>query len=290
MAYCYRHPDRETGLSCSECGRPICYECMTPAPVGLRCPDHSGKPQGAAQRITRTVPHVSYDSGDIVTKILIGANVAIWLLMLLNGSTVSNPGGSIFEKYSLVGSALDSHGNAIGVAHGEYWRLITSAFLHASLFHVGMNMLVLWFVGAPLERAVGHARFILIYFVSALAGAAGALLQAPHPYTPTVGASGAIFGLFGAALVMERQGFMVLGGSAMSLIVINLVFSFLWPNVSWGGHVGGLVGGALCALVLSRFGRGHAAYSKLDPVAVAGLLAVGALSVLVAYWRVRGYT
>ncbi len=278
MAYCYRHPDRETGLSCSECERPICYECMTPAPVGIRCPEHSGKPQGV-QRITKTVHRVGYEGGGaIVTKTLIGINVAVWLLMVAKGATISNPGGEIFNKGALYGPL---------VAQGDWWRLITSAFLHASLFHIGMNMLVLWIVGVPIERALGRGRFILIYFASALAGAAGALLQAP--LVPTVGASGAIFGLFGAALVLERQGYPVLGGSAMSLIVVNLVFSFIFPNVSWGGHVGGLIGGAVSTYALSRFGRGHPAYSRLGLAGIASIVAVGVLSVLVAYWRVRGY-
>src|SRR4051794_21185627 len=144
MPYCYRHPDRETGLSCSECGRPICYECMTTAPVGLRCPEHSGKPQGV-QRMTSKVQRVAYDGGDIVVRVLIALNVGIWLLMLLQGASVSNPNGSIFERFSVFASLIDSQGHLVGVSHGEYYRLITSAFLHASLFHVGMNMLVLWF-------------------------------------------------------------------------------------------------------------------------------------------------
>jgi membrane associated rhomboid family serine protease len=279
MAYCYRHPDRETGLSCSECERPICYECMTPAPVGIRCPEHSGKPQGV-QRVTRTVQRASFDGSALVTKTLIVVNVGIWLLMVAQGGSLSNSGsGSIFVRGVLFGPA---------VAQGDWWRLITSAFLHASLLHVGMNMLVLWIVGGQMERALGSSRFLLIYMTSALAGAAGALLQTPTGLV--LGASGAIAGLVGAALVLERQGFLVLGGNAMSLIVVNVVFNLAFHNgLSWGGHLGGLVGGALCALVLSRFGRGHAAYSKVDVVGIGGIIAVGVLSVLVAYWRVRGY-
>src|SRR5215469_7149186 len=100
--YCYRHPDRETGLSCSECGRPICYECMTPAPVGLRCPEHSGKAQGV-ERVKRTAQRVSYDGGDLVTRILIAVNVGIWLLLLVNGASVNDPGGSMYTKYALDG-------------------------------------------------------------------------------------------------------------------------------------------------------------------------------------------
>jgi len=278
MSYCYRHPDRETGLSCSECDRPICYECMTPAPVGIRCPEHSGKPQGV-QRITRGVKRAGFEGGGaIVTKTLIGINAVVWLVMLAKGATISSPSGEIFNKGALYGPL---------VAHGDWWRLITSAFIHVSLIHIGMNMFVLWIVGAPIEQALGRGRFILIYFASALAGSAGALIESP--LSPTVGASGAIFGLFGAAFVLERQGYPVLGGSAMSLIVINLVFSFVIPNVAIGGHIGGLIGGAAATFALSKFGRGHPAYSRLGIAGIASIVAVGVLSVAVSYWKVRGY-
>ena len=147
-------------------------------------------------------------------------------------------------------------------------------------------MYFLWFVGAPVEQALGRGRFLLVYIVSGLAGAAGALVYTPH--SPTVGASGAIFGILGAALVLERQRNFVLGGSALALIVINLVLSFALSGISIGGHIGGLIGGALCTLVLSKFGRSHAAYSRVGLWGIAGVLAVGLLSLAVAYWRVRG--
>jgi membrane associated rhomboid family serine protease len=148
-------------------------------------------------------------------------------------------------------------------------------------------MYFLWFVGSAVETALGRGRFLLIYFVSALAGSAGALVDTPR--TLVVGASGALFGLLGAALVLERQRNFVLGGSALGLIVINLVLSFTLSNISIGGHVGGLIGGVLCTLVLSKFGRGHAAYSRVGLWGIAGVLGVGLLSLAVAYWRVRGY-
>ena len=109
------------------------------------------------------------------------------------------------------------------------------------------------------------------------------------PDAPTVGASGAIFGILGAALVLERQRNYVLGGSALALVVINLVLSFAISGISIGGHIGGLIGGAACMLVLSRFGRGHGAYGRIGAVGIAGVIAVAALSVAIAYWKVRGY-
>src|ERR687887_1404179 len=279
MAYCYRHPNRETGLSCSECGRPICTECMTPAPVGLRCPDHSGRPQGVARGRSRARRIGFEGTGALVTKILIGINVAVYLAQIGTGTGATSLGGSIY-----VNGALDGP----DVANGGWWRLITAGFLHANALHIGMNMLILWLIGAPLEEMLGRGRYVLLYFVSLLAGSAGALLQAP--LVPTVGASGAIFGLFGALLVLEYFATgQIVGGQAFGLIVINLIISFTFNNISWGGHTGGLVGGILGTLVLARFGRGHAAYGRIGMLGVAGMVVIGAASVAVAYWKVRGY-
>ena len=229
MAYCYRHPNRETFVSCSECGRPICAECMTPAPVGQRCPEHSGKPQGA-RRISSGVRRGAFEgTGALVTKALLGINIGIYLITAFQGNGLNAPGGSLFVKWLLFGPA---------VANGDWWRLFTSAFLHANLLHIAFNMYFLWFVGSAVEQALGRGRFVLLYVVSALAGSAGALVWTPN--APTVGASGALFGLLGAALILERQRNYVLGGSALALILINLILSFAVSGISIGGHVGGL--------------------------------------------------
>jgi membrane associated rhomboid family serine protease len=147
---------------------------------------------------------------------------------------------------------------------------------------------LLYWIGAPIEEAIGRARFVILYLVSGLAGSAGALLLT-DPQDVTVGASGAIFGMLGAALVFERQRTFVLGGSALSIIVLNLVLTFAVPNISIGGHLGGLVGGALGGLALSRFGRAHAVYGRPGVIGFAGLIGVGVASVLLAYWRVENY-
>ena len=290
MAYCYRHPDRETGLSCSVCERPICTECMTMAPVGIRCPEHSGKPQGAA-RLTQGVRRASWEgTGALVTKALIAANVLVFFANLAQGATLFRNGGQLFDDGGLTASrpVLTETGfQVIGVAHGEWWRLLTAAFLHVNVIHLGMNMLVLWMIGGPVEEALGRGKYLALYLASALAGSAGALLLSPGAFT--VGASGAIFGILGASFVFERQRHYVLGGAALSIIVLNLVFTLTWPNVSIGGHLGGLVGGALCGLALSRLGRVHAAYGRPGVLGVLGVVAVGVASVAVAYWKVRGY-
>jgi membrane associated rhomboid family serine protease len=283
--YCYRHPGRETRVSCSECGRPICTDCMVFAPVGIRCPDHAGKEQGAA-RMTKGVRRAAYEgTGALVTKTLIAINVLVFLVNLAQGSSLGQTSGSLFEKGALFVSSPFYPG---GLGDGEWYRLITAAFLHGNLIHLLMNMLVLWIVGVPVEEAIGRGRFLALYVVSGLAGSAGALLL--DPGAVTVGASGAIFGILGAALVLEAQRNYVLGGQAAGLIVLNLVLTFAIPNISRGGHIGGLVGGALCMLALSRFGRTHAIYGRPGMLGVLGLVAVGVASVAVAYFRVQGLT
>jgi membrane associated rhomboid family serine protease len=276
---CYRHPDRVTGLSCSECGRPICTECMTMAPVGIRCPEHSGKPQGV-QRVTRGVQRVSFEgAGARVTKILIGINVGVYVAELIQGGGVYGVNSKIYEKGVLW---------APFVAQGDWWRLVTAAFLHYGPFHLLLNMVALYWFGTLLEQRIGSGRYLLIYLVSGLAGSAGALVVSPT--NPTVGASGAIFGILGAGLVLERQRDYVFGGSALGVIVANLVLTFAFSgNISVGGHIGGLIGGAASMLALSRFGRGHAVYGRAGLLGIAGIVAVGVISVAVAYWKVKGY-
>jgi membrane associated rhomboid family serine protease len=176
----------------------------------------------------------------------------------------------------------------VGVAHGDWGRLITAAFLHYGPFHLLLNMLALYWFGSALEQRIGSGRFLLLYLVSGLAGSAGALLL--DPTTPTVGASGAIFGVLGAGLVLEQQRDYVFGGSALGIIVINLVLTFSIANISIGGHIGGLAGGALAMLGLTRFGRSHAAYGRAGVVGVATIVLVGVASVLIAYLKARGYS
>ena len=274
---CYRHPNRETGVSCAHCGRGLCPDCMVFTPVGIKCAEHAGVAQGAA-RVARNARRFGIEgTGALLTKALIAVNVGIFLLQVgLGGGTLNAPRGELFERFALYGPL---------VAQGEWWRLIGAAFLHANLIHLGMNMLFLWWIGAPVEQALGRARFALLYVVSGLAGSAGALLLTA-PETTTVGASGALFGILGAAFVFERQRNYVLGGGALTIIVLNLAFTFAIPGISIGGHLGGLAGGALSALALSRLGRAHAAYGRPGLAGIAGVVAVGIASVAIAYWSV----
>jgi membrane associated rhomboid family serine protease len=294
--YCYRHPDRETGLSCSECGRPICADCATFAPVGIRCPDHAGVRQGPATRLrprpVRRAPGVALASGNApVTRILIAINVAIYLITAAQGGGFNAPGGALFDKFVLVGSnsRLPFFLRYGDLAHDhEWWRLMTSMFLHASILHIAFNMFALYVIGTPVEQYLGKTRYLGLYFVSGLAGGAGAVIQAP--FQPVVGASGAIFGILGAMLIIEWQVTGRLAGNAMTWIVINLAISFAIPNISWGGHVGGLIGGILITLAYAHWGdRGRAQYGQLGLGGVLGLIVVAVGSVALAYLRVRGY-
>jgi membrane associated rhomboid family serine protease len=246
---------------------------MTPAPVGIRCPDHAGK-----QRAVRAPRIVARPAGDaIVTRTLVAINVGIYLLTLVQGSGgLSGPGGRLFTDWVLYGPA---------VAHGDWWRLGTSMFLHWSITHIAFNMIALWSIGSLVEQYLGHTRFLALYLVSGLAGSAGALIQTPNGFV--AGASGAVFGILGAMLVLEWNLTGSFAGQAMTWIVINLVISFVIPGISWGGHVGGLIGGILITLAYGRWGRGHAAYGKLGAAGILGLVVVAVGSVVVAYLKVR---
>ena len=272
---CYRHPGRETYVSCSNCLRPICTDCMVQTAVGIKCPECAGVPTGMKKVKTRAQRAVSVGEGMLVTKTLIGINAAMFVLELAQGGLSSQFVGD----YALVGR---------DVANGEWWRVVTAAFLHANLVHLGLNMLMLWWFGGPLEALIGRARFLTIYGISLLAGAAGALID--QPVGATIGASGAIFGVLGAGLVLERRGIPIYGGAALGVVVFNLIFGFLnRGSISIGGHIGGFIGGALAMLVLMHFRRDHPGYSKIDAVTVLGLVAIAVGSLLVVYFRVRGY-
>jgi membrane associated rhomboid family serine protease len=274
MATCYRHPGRETGVSCSSCGRPICPDCMTPTPVGMRCPECARE---------RTTVRTARDlvAEPVVTYVLIAINVVLWLAELVTGAGGGQGGGAVLDLGALIGPA---------VAEGEYWRLVTGAFLHSNqlpfgLLHIGFNMYLLYYLGRLLEPAIGRLKFAAIYFTALLCGSFGALVLSPH--TPTVGASGAVFGLMGAAVVVMRaRGIDPWQSGIGPLIVLNLVLTFGLRGISIGGHIGGLIGGAAAAYVLVEMGarRRSAALpllacAALAAASVAGSLAVAAQSV-----------
>ncbi len=267
MDTCYRHPGRETGVSCSNCGRPICPDCMTSTSVGMRCPE-------CARQRTK-VKTIGSVTEPVLTYILIGINVAVALGVLLSGASATGDG---LGGSSLLADGWVSRGT---VQEGEIWRVVTAGFLHSGFIHLAFNMYILYVLGQMLEPSVGRLRFGVLYFVSLLAGSFGALLL--EPTLPTVGASGAVFGLMGAAVVvMRNRGINPMESGLGLLIGLNLVLTFVIPNISIGGHIGGLLGGAAAAALMYELpARVRVPYvvqtllaGAIGVVAIAGSIAV----------------
>ena len=245
---CYRHPDHPAGVRCQRCERPICPSCMHQASVGFHCPEcvRQGR-----QRVytSRSLPGAGRP---LVTTVLIAVNVVVFVLDAVSGASVGRGGG--IDGLTLDGGLIAFAGDpatrgAIGVDAGEWYRIITSGFLHDGLIHIGFNMLILWLLGQQLEPALGRLRFALIYFVGLLGGSFGVLLMNPNTFT--VGASGAVFGLFGAAVVVQRnRGINPFETGLGGLIAINLLITFTVPGISIGGHLGGLLFGAAAGALL----------------------------------------
>ena len=265
MATCYRHPSRETGVSCANCGRPICPDCMTTTPVGMRCPE-------CAKQRTKVVRMRELAKIPRVTYTLIAVNVLVFLTeqgqFTLAGSTIH---GSVVDEGFLFREAL-AH------PHDQYWRLFTSAFIHENLLHIGFNMYLLYLLGMMLEPALGSVKFAAIYFTALFAGSFGVLFATSGP---SLGASGAIFGLMGAAVVELRARRMsVMESGIGGLIVINLILSFALPDISVGAHIGGLIGGALAGLAIRaaderrRSWLGLVACVALSAAAIVGAIAI----------------
>jgi membrane associated rhomboid family serine protease len=234
---------------------------MTPTSVGMRCPE-------CAKQSTKVVRLREMSSIPRVTYALIAVNALIYLV-----ERMSVGGETLYLRGALLGSP-EVTGIEQGVAYGQWWRLVGGAFLHANFLHIAMNMLILYWLGRMLEPAIGSVRFAAVYTVSLFAGAFGALLVTPHSLT--VGASGAIFGLAGCAVVEMRSRNISLMESGLGMLIgINLLFSLTSSGISLGGHVGGLIGGALAGLVLQLADRRNSL-----ALALAGCLALSAAFVV----------
>ena len=233
---CFHHTDRETGRSCTRCGRPACSECLHDAPVGAHCWEcirAARPPRG--ERLRRW----NATAGPLATKLLIALNVLVFLVTAAGGGAVGR-GGDLQSRLALFGPA---------VAKGEWYRLVTSGFVHYGLIHIGFNMVLLYQLGSMLEPALGRIRFTALYLAALLAGSFGAVLLSPSALT--AGASGAVFGLFGAAAIgLYHRGVNVWQTGVGGLIVINLIFTCVIPGISIGGHLGGLAGGTAAGSVM----------------------------------------
>ena len=286
---CYRHPDRETYISCQRCGRPICPDCMRDAAVGFQCPHCVA--EGARSTRSGRAAYGGKRSGDptLTSKVLIGINVAVFVAILATGGAASwlsarlalIPVGRCLlgdsgKYYPLVrdGATCDTVPGTQwlpGVAGGAPWQLITSAFTHEEIWHIGFNMLALWVLGPQLEAALGRTRFLAVYLLSALAGSA-AVYWLAGPTSATLGASGAVFGLMGGLLVVAFK----VGGDVSQLLTwigINVLITVVGRGfISWQGHLGGLLGGLLVTAVVV-----YAPRARRTALQAAGLTAVAAL-------------
>ena len=263
---CYRHPDRQTYVQCTRCGRYVCPECMRDAAVGHQCVD-CVQAGAAAVRQPRTM-FGGRQTGDtpVVTYALIAINILMYIVQTSSAS---------LERQLVLWPPA--------VADGEVWRIFTSAFLHYSVTHILFNMWALWVVGPPLERWLGRSRFLSLYILSALGGGVLVYLLSPLN-SATAGASGAIFGLFGATFVVGKRLNMDVRG-VVALIAINLAFTFVLPlmssqQISWQGHIGGLVTGMLVAWIYAYIPR-----DRRTTVHLGASVALLVLFIAVVWWR-----
>ncbi|MGN6443310.1 MAG: rhomboid family intramembrane serine protease [Arthrobacter sp.] len=274
---CPRHPDRPSYVRCQRCGRPACPDCQRAAAVGFQCVDCVNETQRATPEV-RTVYGGAVATGKpLVTFGIIAACVVVYALQMLI------PGDWVYKQF-----AYNNIFAAPQYGAFEPWRMITSAFLHSpdSLLHILLNMYTLWIFGQALEPILGRLRFLALYLISAFGGSVGYLLLNPllvpgQGLVGLVGASGAIFGLFGAMLLVQRQR----GGDTRQLwvlIAINGVIGFLIPHIAWQAHLGGLITGGLCAAVLAYAPRGR----RRGLIQAMGLAGVFALLIAVTWVRV----
>jgi membrane associated rhomboid family serine protease len=255
---CYRHADRETHVSCVRCERPICPDCMRTASVGFHCVDCVAEGNRSVRR-ARTAFGGRLPSGAYVTWVLLALIAAGFLAQQLQ--PVLNGGPPLSTHLGMVGLAVTPGGELIGVAVGEWYRLLTSAFLHVGWLHLAFNAFALFIVGPQLERVLGHGRYAALWILSALGGSVLGYLAVPA--TLSVGASGAIFGLFAAILIVGRR----LGVDTrmiVFLIAVNLVITFAVPGIAWAAHIGGLLTGGALALVYAYLPRGEARGRRRD--------------------------
>lgn len=230
MPNCYRHPDRETAISCTRCDRPICVECMVNAAVGFQCPECANQKSNIinvrSQSAISLMPQV--------TRAIIGANIAVYIANFVLGIAGA-------ESFGMIPAMI---------AHGQWYRLLTAAFLHGGLLHIAFNMYALYFLGPDLERFFGRMRFAVIYFVAALGGGVASYYFSDIN-TVSVGASGAIFGLMAASIAVGHE---VRGDirQYVSLFAINVMIGFMSPGIDWRAHLGGAIAGGLTAWVMLR--------------------------------------
>ena len=270
LEYCTRHPDVATGRHCTRCDRPACSQCLTQADIGSLCAECLRRAKPATRERIR---FWNAAQSVLVTRAIIGLNAIIFVWVLFG--TDRYIGGGVIN-----GRELDMALSQFFIDNGEWYRLISSGFLHFGLFHVGMNMFLLWQLGVLLEPALGRARFALLYFVSMLGGSVGALVLSPNALTG--GASGAVFGLMAAAFVgLQQRGVNPLKTGIGATLILNLLITFTIPGISIGGHLGGALMGAAAgyAMLEPRWNRDNPWIGWVAPILgmLLSLIAVASL-------------
>ena len=249
---CYRHPDVQTGVRCTRCGRPICPDCMHAAPVGHHCPtcvEEARKEfrQGPGRRIA-----VANAKAISVTSVILVALAAVYLLEVIQGgagSLLEGPRTVVLVKMGAAVGLFPLGNDVVGIAIGQTWRLLTAMFLHAGLIHLAFNMYALWIFGSVVEGEFGRPRFALVYFLTGLFASAASYAFMPEVFIPAVGASGAVFGVFGAIVAFNwNRRHTALGAAglrtAIVILLINSFFAFSSGGaIDWRAHLGGFVAG-----------------------------------------------
>lgn len=264
---CYRHPDRESYIRCQRCGQTVCPECQRPASVGVHCPEcvRAGNRSMPAVR-TAFGGVVPRGDGAIVTKVVIGLCVAMFLVQELGDLR-------LVERLGMVGYAFSGSGDLLGIADGEYYRLLTPVLLHGGIFHLFVNMVSLWFLGPFLEQSLGRARFVTLFVVGAMGGSALSFALG-DPNVPSVGASGAVFALVGAMIPIYQRMRLNLS-PILVMIALNAFIGFSYPGIDWRAHLGGLVTGGLLGLAFAYAPRGRRTAVQMGTaVALLALIAV----------------
>jgi membrane associated rhomboid family serine protease len=275
VAYCYRHPHRETLIRCTRCERPICPDCMRPASVGFHCPDDVDRAVRSTRPVRTAVGAKLLSSPPYVTIALIVANVAIYVWTGTHSILgINDPHqAALFQHWQL---------EPAYVHDGDYYKLLTAAFLHVNLLHIGTNMLSLAIIGPPIEMLLGRWRFAVLYLLGALGGSAAIYAFSSDTYGTTVGASGAIFALFGAAVPLVRK--LSLDPQwLIGIVAFNFVVTFSVPDISKLGHLGGFVAGLLAGVAIGGLPR---VKQRIAPrLQVAGLAGVALAIFLVVILR-----
>jgi membrane associated rhomboid family serine protease len=307
VEFCYRHPSERTGVHCTRCGRPICPACMIPAPVGYQCPECVAQArkefgQGPGRRVRAATGSIT------ATKALLAAILVAFIAEVATGGPTALMQGPSIAKLvdlgALVPALVARSGGLIGgIAGGQYWRFLTSMFLHIGLLHIAFNAWALWLFGTAMESALGTTRFLVVYFVTGFLAGVASYVFAPimvgsqfvganiSPSTVAIGeiaagASGAIFGVFGAFVAYNfRRRHLALAAAnlrwAMMMILLNALLAIGYAGIDWRAHVGGFVSGVAAGYVAEGFGPRR----QRTVITVAGFVALAAIGVVLTMYR-----